>query len=103
VTMIPLALTRDDLASYVNALFLVYMILIFCNILMSWIPRIPRSATLRPVLDFITQTTDPYLNVFRRLLNPIGAGGMAIDISPILAIIVLVIVRTIIVSAIINP
>ena len=101
--MIPLALTSDDVANYVNALFLVYMILIFCNILMSWIPRIPRSATLRPVLDFITQTTDPYLNVFRRLLNPIGAGGMAIDISPILAIIVLVIARTIIVSAIINP
>jgi YggT family protein len=101
--MIPLALTRNDLADYVNALFLVYIILIFCNILMSWIPRIPRSATLRPVLDFITQTTDPYLNIFRRLLNPIGAGGMAIDISPILAIIVLVIARTIIVSAIINP
>ncbi|HEY8778745.1 MAG TPA: YggT family protein [Solirubrobacterales bacterium] len=101
--MIPLALTSDDVANYVNALFLVYMILIFCNILMSWIPRIPRSATLRPVLDFITQTTDPYLNIFRRLLNPIGAGGMAIDISPILAIIVLVIARTIIVSAIINP
>jgi YggT family protein len=103
VTMIPLALTSDDVANYVNALFLVYMILIFCNILMSWIPRIPRSATLRPVLDFITQTTDPYLNIFRRLLNPIGAGGMAIDISPILAIIVLVIAKTIIVSAIINP
>jgi YggT family protein len=103
VTMIPLALTSDDVANYVNALFLVYMILIFCNILMSWIPRIPRSATLRPVLDFITQTTDPYLNVFRRLLNPIGAGGMAIDISPILAIVVLIIARTIIVSAIINP
>jgi YggT family protein len=101
--MIPLALTRNDLADYVNALFLVYIILIFCNILMSWIPRIPRSATLRPVLDFITQTTDPYLNIFRRLLNPIGAGGMAIDISPILAIIALVIARTIIVSAIINP
>ena len=103
MTMAPLALTSDDVANYVNALFLVYIILIFCNILMSWIPRIPRSATLRPVLDFITQTTDPYLNIFRRLLNPIGAGGMAIDISPILAIIVLVIARTIIVSAIINP
>ncbi len=100
---IPVALTSDDVANYVNALFLVYMILIFCNIVMSWIPRIPRSATLRPILDFITQTTDPYLNVFRRLLNPIGAGGMAIDISPILAIIVLIVVRTIIISAIINP
>jgi YggT family protein len=97
------AIDKDDVATYVDALFLVYMILIFARILMSWIPRIPRSATLRPVLDFITQTTDPYLNVFRRLLGPIGAGGMAIDISPIVAIFVLIIARTLIVNAIINP
>ena len=97
------AIDKDDVATYVDALFLVYMILIFARILMSWIPRIPRSATLRPVLDFITQTTDPYLNIFRRLLGPICAGGMAIDISPIVAIFVLIIARTLIVNAIINP
>ena len=71
------------------------------KILMSWIPRIPRSATLRPLLDFIKDTTDPYLNVFRRLLRPIGGpGGLAIDISPILAIFVLIIAQWIIVGAI---
>jgi YggT family protein len=101
--MIPIALTKSDVANFVNALFLVYMILIFCNILMSWIPRIPRSATLRPLLDFITESTNPYLNIFRRLIGPLGAGNMAIDISPILAIVVLLIVRTIIVDAIISP
>jgi len=102
--MIPEAVTRADIADYVDALFLVYLILIFANILMSWIPRIPRSATLRPVLDFITETTNPYLNIFRRLLNPIGGpGGLAIDISPILAVFVLIIAERIIVGAIINP
>jgi YggT family protein len=102
--LIPLAITNDDVANYVNALFLVYMILIFANILMSWIPRIPRSSTLRPLLDFITDTTDPYLNVFRRLMNPIGGpGGLAIDISPILAVFVLIIANRLIVGAIINP
>jgi YggT family protein len=104
MTLLPLALSKDDVATYVNALFLVYLILIFCNILMSWIPRIPRSDVLRPVLDFITESTNPYLNVFRRLMNPIGGrGGLAIDLSPIIAVIVLLVVRTIIVSAIINP
>jgi YggT family protein len=99
--LIPLAVSRSDIADYVDALFIVYVILIFANILMSWIPRIPRSATLRPLLDFITETTNPYLNIFRRLLNPIGGpGGLAIDISPILAIIVLFIARAIIVGAI---
>ena len=53
------AVTKDDIATYVEAVFLVYLILIFARILMSWIPRIPRSATVRPVLDFITETTDP--------------------------------------------
>jgi YggT family protein len=102
--MIPLALSRSDIADFVQALFLVYLILIFANILMSWIPRIPRSATLRPLLDFIKETTDPYLNVFRRLLNPIGGpGGMAIDLSPILAVIVLLVAEAIIVGAIIDP
>jgi YggT family protein len=101
---IPQAITRGDVADFVDALFLVYLILIFANILMSWIPRIPRSATLRPVLDFITETTNPYLNIFRRILRPLGGpGGMAIDISPILAIFVLIIAERIIVGAILNP
>ena len=98
---IPLAISQGDIADFVQALFLVYLILIFANILMSWIPRIPRSATLRPLLDFIKETTDPYLNVFRRLLNPIGGpGGLAIDLSPILAIILLLIAQGLVVGLI---
>jgi YggT family protein len=101
--MIPEAISRVDLANYVEALFLVYLILIFINILMTWIPRIPRSSTLRPLLDFITETTNPYLNIFRRLMNPIGGpGGLAIDLSPIVAVVVLIIAERIIVNAI-NP
>ena len=101
--MIPLASTQEDVAKYVDALFLVYVVLIFVRILMSWVPRIPRSATLRPVLDFITETTDPYLNLFRRFIPPIGGGGMTMDVSPIIAIIVLLVAERIIVGAIINP
>jgi YggT family protein len=101
--MTPLADTQADIANYVDALFLVYVVLIFIRILMSWVPRIPRSATLRPVLDFITETTDPYLNIFRRIIPPIGGGGMTMDVSPIIAIIVLWVAERIIVGAIINP
>jgi YggT family protein len=101
--MLPLASTRDDIANYVDALFLVYLILIFARILMSWIPRIPRSATLRPVLDFISETTDPYLNLFRRFIPTLGSGGLGLDISPIVAVFVLIIAERLIVGAIINP
>ena len=56
------ALTRFDVADYVSALFLVYIILIFLNVLISWIPRMPYNRALRATLDFIKETTDPYLN-----------------------------------------
>jgi YggT family protein len=94
------AVTRDDLASYVSALFVVYTILIFIRILLSWIPRIPYNPVLQGVIGFIHDVTDPYLRIFRRILPPVGGGGMAIDISPIVAIIVLYIVRTIVVGLI---
>jgi YggT family protein len=91
--MIPLAITRDDVADYVSALFLVYIILILIRVLISWIPRMPYNPTLRRVLDFITETTDPYLNLFRRLIPPIGGGGLGLDLSPMIGIIVLFVLR----------
>ena len=95
-----LAITRDDVANYVSAVFLVYFILIFIRILLSWIPRMPYYPWLRATVDFIHQVVDPYLNIFRRVIPPIGAGGMGIDISPILAIIVLSIVWRVVVALI---
>ena len=98
--MIPLAITREDIADYVAALFLVYIILILIRVLMSWIPRMPYNPTLRSVLDFITETTDPYLNLFRRIIPPIGGGGLGLDLSPMIGIIVLVILRGLVVALI---
>ena len=95
-----LAISREDVASYVNALFLVYIILIFIRVLLSWVPRMPYNPTLRAVVDFIHQVTDPYLNIFRRILPPLGGRGMALDLSPILAIIVLLIAQGIVVGLI---
>jgi YggT family protein len=98
--VIPFALSREDVADYVAALFLVYIILILIRVLTSWIPRMPYNPTLRAVLDFITETTDPYLNLFRRIIPPIGGGGIGIDLSPMIGIIVLVVLRGIVVALI---
>ena len=95
-----LAISRDDVADYVNALFIVYIILIFIRVLLSWVPRMPYNPTLRAVVDFVHQVTDPYLNIFRRILPPLGGGGFALDLSPILGIIVLFIAQGIIVGLI---
>jgi len=46
-------LSRSDIASYVNALFLVYLIILFTRILLSWIPRLPYNPVLRSVVSLI--------------------------------------------------
>jgi YggT family protein len=100
VSAVLAAIGRTEIADYVNALFLVYMILLFGRILLSWIPRIPYNPVLSAVINFITEVTDPYLRIFRRVLPPVGGGGFALDLSPIIAIFVLIIARAIIVGAI---
>jgi YggT family protein len=95
-----LAVTRNDAADYVSAIFVVYTILILANILISYVPRMPYRPWLRSVLDFVKETTDPYLNFFRRFLRPISAGGIGFDLSPILALVVLFIVESVVVGLI---
>lgn len=93
------ALTRNDLADYVSALVFVYMILIILNIALGWIQMfrpIPYNLTVRAVTGFITETTEPYLAIFRRWIPSIGP----LDISPILAILTLTILGGIVASLI---
>jgi YggT family protein len=96
VSALVAAIGREEIADYVSALFLVYLILIFARIVLSFVPRMPYNPTLRTVVGFIHEVTDPYLNVFRRFIPPIGP----IDVSPILAILVLGIAQGLVVGAI---
>jgi YggT family protein len=91
-----LAITRADVADYVDTLAIVYLVLIFIRILTSWIPRMPYNRYLAAVLQFISDVTDPYLNVFRRFVPMVRMGPGALDLSPILATIVLIIVSSVI-------
>jgi YggT family protein len=95
-----LAIGRSDIADYVNAIFLVYIILIFVNVLLSWFPRIPYNRFLNAVIEFVHDTTNPYLNLFRRFLPPLGGGSFRIDISPIVGVIVLFILQAVVVGLI---
>jgi YggT family protein len=91
-----LALTRGDVADYVNTLILVYVVLIVIRILMSWVPRMPYNRWLNMVLTFVTDVTDPYLNLFRRFIPPLRIGGGGLDLSPTIAIFVLLILGPIV-------
>ena len=53
----------------------------------------PYNRYLAAVLQFVTDVTDPYLNLFRRFLPLVRMGPGALDLSPIVATLVLIIVR----------
>ena len=94
------AITRNDIADYVDTLILVYLILIFVRIILTWIPRIPYNPVLNAVIKFVTDVTDPYLNLVRRILPPVRMGPAALDLSPIIATFVLIILGRIVVDLI---
>lgn len=73
----------------VNGIFSLYYIIILIRCAMSFIPTINWS---KQPCSFIRQITDPYLDLFRRLIPPIGM----IDISPIVAIIVLGVIQNVV-------
>ncbi len=94
-----LALTRANLADYVAALLLVYTVLIIANVVLSWVQQfrpLPYSTPLRAVTGFIEESTNPFLNLFRRFIPRLGP----LDISPIVAILVLSIVGGLVVNLI---
>ena len=94
------ALTRGDIANYVSALFLVYILLIFVYILVNMMfslgLRPPYSRLTDAVMNFLRDVCEPYLRIFRRFIPPIGM----FDLTPMIAIIVLYIVRTVVVRLI---
>ncbi|HWC85871.1 MAG TPA: YggT family protein [Solirubrobacteraceae bacterium] len=99
--MIALAATaRSDIADYVQGLFTVYIVILFVyillNILFSLGVRPPYSRVSDAILGFLRDVSEPYLRVFRRFIPPIGQ----IDLSPMLAIIVLYFAQSLVVSAI---
>jgi YggT family protein len=98
--LLPLAVDRTDIAHYVNTLIIVYIVLIFIRILMSWVPRVPYYRWLDAILNFVREVTDPYLNLFRRFMPALRVGGAGLDLSPMVATFVLIIVGRIVVSLI---
>lgn len=76
----------------ISLLFYFYYLLLILRIFLTWIPSIRWE---QQPFAWMRSITDPFLNVFRGIIPPIG--GM-LDISPILAIIVLQLLQGLIVG-----
>ena len=79
------------IARTVNSLFYFYYLLIILRIFLSWIPNID---WYQQPFKGMQAITDPFLNIFRGIIPPIGM----LDISPIVAIILLQLLQGIIVG-----
>lgn len=75
------------MAGIIKMLFQVYTLMLFVRIISSWVPEWRETK----VIQFIAFYTDPYLDLFRRVVPPLGG----IDFSPILAFISLSILESI--------
>ena len=100
MTTLIAAIDRGDIAHYVSTLITVYIVLIFIRILTGWFTRIPYYRVLDAVLQVVTDVTDPFLNIFRRFIPMVRIGPGALDLSPIVAVLVLSILGGIVVRLI---
>jgi YggT family protein len=80
---------RQQIADFLSALIWVYTIIVIAWVVVSFLfslgVRVPYSRPVTAVLDFLRDVTEPFLRIFRRLGLQIGP----IDLSPIVAILVL--------------
>jgi YggT family protein len=77
----------------ISLAFQVYEFLILIRVLLSWV----RINPYHPAVQILHQITDPVLEPLRRLIPPIGG---AIDISPVVALILLEILHRIVITVV---
>lgn len=91
---------REQIADFLSTLIWVYTLIVIAWVITSFVfamgVRVPYSRPLNAVLDFLRDTVDPYLRIFRPL--PLRVGPL--DLTPIVAILVLRIVGGIVVELI---
>ena len=79
--------------NFVNVFISVYVLILFAYIILSWV-RLPYSPWLNRIQRFLYDVCEPYLRIFRRLLPSFGP----LDLSPIIAILSLVLIDRVITS-----
>ena len=83
------------LANIVSWVIFIYQFLILVRVLLSWFNTDPRRSPIdHPLVRLLNRVTDPVLRPLRRYIPPISG---TIDISPVVALLILEVVRQILV------
>ena len=89
------------LISVVRLAFELYWLALIGRIVLSWVPL--RSGTfLYRVCSILYDATEPYLRLFRRYLPTVRFGNAALDLSPLVGLVVLVIVERIVITVLVR-
>jgi YggT family protein len=88
---------ENALISLLCVVLTVYTFLLFARVIISWAYmfgfRPPYSGPLRTILDLLDDVTEPVLRPLRALVPPIRAGGVGLDLSILIAFVILIVLR----------
>jgi YggT family protein len=80
--------------------FQLYEFLILIRVLLTWVNTDPYNPVIRhPIVQILHRITEPVLQPVRRVIPPIGG---TVDVSPVVALILLEILRRILISLLIR-
>jgi YggT family protein len=89
---------ESALLSVLCVVLTVYTLILFVKVLASWATmfgfRPPISGPMRWFFDLLDDVTEPVLRPLRAIIPPVRAGGVGLDISIIVAFVILAVLRT---------
>jgi YggT family protein len=95
--MIALVSANNAVISILCVVLNIYTIVLFIRVVVSWAYlfgfRPPYTGPVRTVLDLLEDVTEPVLKPLRAVIPPVRAGGMGLDLSMIVALVILFVLR----------
>jgi len=70
------------LINIVNALFMIFYVMLFASIILSWVRPSPYHPVWGPIIRIVSAVVDPILAPVRRLMPPMGG----LDFSPMVVL-----------------
>jgi YggT family protein len=76
----------------------VYTLILFVQVILSWAVlfgfRPPYGGPVRTIIDLLDDVTRPVLRPLQKLIPPVRAGGVGLDLSVLIAFVILAVLRT---------
>lgn len=81
--------------SIILAILNIFLFLLLVRVVLSYLP-VPEGSVLVPITRFFAAVTEPVLRPVRRVVPPLRVGGAAVDLSPIIVWVAILIVSRLI-------